>query len=220
MSRYNTALVTSMVANGAAGSPEANLALYPRVAVGDREAMNEMIESNMSLAISKVDSFIGCFPNLAHLRDDMVSEGFLGLTKAVNKMAEAGPRENPNPTGFMSYWINHGIGTVADREAANGASDRTTRRARQNGEELPHQVAMPPDTDEAMIDPTAEIELRDLIDSCCETETDRVIVAMREKRYTDKEIAAALELPVTTTYMLRRAIYERFLAKSGMRGEV
>ena len=64
------------------------------------------------------------------------------------------------------------------------------------------------------------IELRDLIDACCESPEDRVIVDMREKGYVDKEIAATLTLPLTTVYMMRREIYARFLEKSGMKGEV
>ncbi len=220
MSQYNTALVEQMVSNGVTGSRQLNDELYPLVAAGDKDAIRKMIEANMSLAISKVDSYIGTYPHVSYLREDMEGEGFLGVTMAVNKMAEAGPIENPNPTGYISYWIMERIGYVVDREITSGLTDRGIRKKRAKQQTVAHQVAMPPVLDILMDDPTKLIELREQILSCCETEQDRTIVRMRESRYTDKEIAAALDAPVTTTYMLRRAIYARFLEKSGMKGEV
>lgn len=218
---YNTPLVEQMVANGAVASRESNDALYPQVAAGNQEAIKKMIESNMSLVIDKVDSYIRCWSEIAYLRDDMISEGFLGLTVAVQRMATKGEASNPNPTGYMSYWINYHIGSTVDKERAVGVGDRTVRRRQQDGDELPTSVPLP-DTfnkDEG-VDPMSQVDLQDLIESCCETEFDRVIVEMKAKRYSDKEIAATLDIPHTTTYMMRRAIYARFLEKSGLKGEV
>lgn len=218
MSQYNAALVADMVATGDPASRESNEQLYPRVAAGDKAAIRQMIEGNMSLVVDKVDSFIVCFPKIAHLRDDMISGGFIGLTEAVNRMAETGPKDSPNPTGYISFWVKKHIGLVVDGEQANGASSWTIADRKNKGKELSHQVPMP--NVEQFIDPTAMVELRDLIQACCETEEDRVIVEMREKGYVDKDIAETLGLPLTTTYMMRRAIYERFLEKSGLKGEV
>ena len=67
---------------------EQNERLYVRVMAGDEEARQEMIEGNMPLVIAKANSYIRRFPQLAYLRDDLHSAGFLGLVKAVNKMAE------------------------------------------------------------------------------------------------------------------------------------
>ena len=60
--QYNSQLVGQMIANGEVGSHDSNDDLYPRVAAGDKAAIKQMIESNMSLVISKVDSYVGCFP--------------------------------------------------------------------------------------------------------------------------------------------------------------
>lgn len=218
---YNTPLVEQMVANGATASRESNDALYPSVAAGDPAAMHKMIQGNMSLVIDKVDGYICRFPGVAYLRDDLISEGFVGLTTAVNKMAEAGPREKPNATGYMSYWINASIGAVVDKETANGVTDRTVRRHKEQPDAMPHYVPIPEVmTNDIVVDPMSMVDLQDLIDSCCETEQDRIIVAMRAEGHKDKEIAARLDLPITTTYMLRREIYARFLEKSGLKGEV
>lgn len=222
MSQYNAALVADMIATGDRASRDSNDRLYPRVVAGDQEAIKKMIESNMSLVVDKVDSFIGCFPGVAHLRDDMIGEGFFGLTKAVRLMSESGAKEGANPTGYISFWIKKHIGLVVDGEYANGACSTTIADRKSKGEELPHQVPMPTTVREMynVDDPNSLMELRDLIYACCETEEDRVIVDMREKGYVDKEIAATLDLPITTTYMMRRAIYARFLEKSEMKGEV
>ncbi len=237
MNPYNTLLANQVKAtvNGEVASREENDRLYPLVAACDKSAIDKMIESNMPLVISKVESFIRCFPGAAYLRDDLQSEGLLGLAKAVNKMAEAGPRENANATGYISYWVHYHLGLVIDNEKANGASQRTIQRKSNDDEPMPHCVAMSqcvgaggneyvdftayPFADEPS-DPMAMSDLRDLIYSCCETEQDRIIVDMREASHTDKEIAAVIDAPVTNTYMLRRAIYARFLAKSGLKGEV
>jgi len=231
MSQYNTALVNDMVATGSTASAASNDKLWPRVAAGDKAAIKEMIESNMSLAVNKVDSYIGIFPHVEHLRDDLISEGFLGVVEAVNRMAKKGPAvENPNPTGYMSWWVMKSIGIVVDREYANAASTGTVWNHKQSGESIPHQVTAPADLPERSIDPTALTELRDQIDSCCLTDVDRQIIRMRggdpalppseHPNMVDREISAALGVPFTTIYMLRRAIYARFLEKSGMVGEV
>lgn len=223
MAQYNNELVGPMRANGRPLSQEINQEMYQRVVDGDKVAVREMIEGNMSLVISKVDAYIGSFPFISHLRDDLISEGFVGLTIAVNRMATTEVPENPNPTGYMSHWISHSIGAVVDSESGVAGSVRTKQRHRKNGVQLPVQISehevIPAATD-SVVDPMSMTDLRDMIDSCCETEQDRTIVRMREERYTDPEISKAIDSPLTTTYMRRRELYARFLEKSGMKGEV
>jgi DNA-directed RNA polymerase sigma subunit (sigma70/sigma32) len=219
MSSYNTPLVNSVRAAGCVSSSrQENDALYPQVAAGDEAAIKRMIESNVGLVIDRVESYIRVFPPVAYLRDDLVSEGLLSLTIAVNRMAEEGPKENPNPNGYMSYWITKAIGAVVSSEGSISIPESQTRVMKNRGDSIPKYVSLP--IEERSIDPRVMIELRDLIESCCETPEDRMIVEMREKGYVDKEIAAQLNLPHTTVYMMRRDIYARFLEKSGMKGEV
>lgn len=222
---YNVALVSSMIANGATASREKNDILWPRVVAGEKSACDEMIQSNMSLVIDKVDSYIRSFPDLAYLRDDLISEGFVGLVYAVNKkMVGSSPRgdKKVNPTGYMSYWIAYHIGLVADKEAALGSCTKTVRRKRDDGRSLPRHVPLPKNMESETYDDAGFriLELKDEILGCCETEDDRVIVDLREKGYVDSEIAKTLNLPHTTVYVMRREIYRRFLEKTGMKGEV
>lgn len=217
----NRELIADMTAKGGS-SRELNDALYPQVAAGNKAARDKMIEINMPLVVAKVDQYVKQFPEAAYLHDDLVSAGFVGLTESVNKLATAGPRDNPNATGYMSTWIQRRIGEVMDGETGIG-SPRTQQLARQFNRQLPKQVEV---GDLLMLtdsvpDPTRMLELlRDLIDACCETEEDTAIVDLREKGYTDREIATQLSLPYTTTYMMRREIYRRFLEMSEYRGEV
>jgi hypothetical protein len=182
-----------------------------------------MIEGNMSLVISKVDSYVGHYPFAAHLRDDLISEGFVGLCTAVDKMSTEPTPEKVNPTGFISHWVHRRIGEMVDQETGIGASPRTKRRLRAEGAEVPTQINLydaAPTLPDKIVDPMSMVDLRDMIDTCCESEQDQIIVRMRELGYVDRDIAAAIDAPVTTTYMRRRELYARFLEKSELPGEV
>ena len=214
MSQYNDALVESMTAICEPATRDSNDQLYPLVAAGDREAMDRMIEGNMSLVIDKVDRFVAVHRDAEHLRDDLISEGFVALTTAVNKMAEAGPRESPNPTGLISHHIGRRL-QDAVTQVGFGASARTVSR----GVETPKLVSLPDEFDapSRAADPIAMLELRDTIQACCESREDKVIIRMRESGSTDAEIAERLNTSVASIYRMRQAIYERFLEKSGLR---
>ena len=54
---------------------------------GDKAAARRMIEGNMPYVLTAVESYIRCFPHTEHLRNDMVSEGFVGLCTAIDKIA-------------------------------------------------------------------------------------------------------------------------------------
>ena len=72
----------------------------------------------MPLAVAKVESLIRCFPGIAHLRDDLTSAAFIGLVKAVNKMAAGkGPTQQSTfrPGGFHRHVDQPGVGTVEGR---------------------------------------------------------------------------------------------------------
>ena len=211
----NRELIDQMADVGEPNPKKANLALYPQVAAGDPDAIKRMIELNMPLVVYKADMFVRAFPSTEYLVDDMISEGFLGLTEAVNLMAQTGAVEEPNPTGFMSEGIKRRIGAVADSGYGSTIASRDDRRRNRSTPMAPAEVR-----DSETEDPAGMVELRDLIDSCCETDLERQIVALREKAYSDREIAAQLELPYSTIYLTRREIYARFLEKSGMKGEV
>ena len=152
-------------------TPRRTLALFGRVVAGDAAARKEMIVGNMPLAVAKVESFIRCFPEVAHLRDDLTSAAFIGLAKAVNQMAE-GCRikqpENWNPTDCIGAWINRELGRLIEIEAPirvpqdqgprlRKAEGRTDPRSR-SFNVIPERFEVP--------SYEKELEMRDLIESC------------------------------------------------------
>ena len=55
--------------------------------------------------------------------------------------------------------------------------------------------------------------MRDLLESCCESDDDRTILRMREEGYSDREIAGTIGLKHTTTYLMRKELEKRFNLK-------
>ena len=87
---------------------------------GDAAAREEMIVGNMPLAVTKVESFVRCFPGMAHLRDDLTSAAFTGLVKAVNQMAAGkGPRSTDHsaPAECIGMWINRELRQLIESES-------------------------------------------------------------------------------------------------------
>jgi hypothetical protein len=219
---------------------QANNDLYPLVALGDDAAREKMIQSNIGLVMHCVDQFIGLYPTMKHLRDDLVASGLMGLVEAVNKMVEDGFIDDANPTGLMSLCIKHALGDTADGEAMIRIPPRTLKRKREQGIELhppqrdfsvsaeyvdnlemidyedDERPRPPVHTKSTPRDPRRIDDMRQLIDAACENDTDREIVRLREARLVDREIAERLGLPRSTLQVMRRTIYARFLQLSGL----
>lgn len=183
--------------------------LAEQIRLGNEDARERMILGYIKLVIHKVGSWLAVFPTLAYLSDDMVSEGFLAVTKAVNKIAEGDLPEKNNPTGYISVAIHNGLSNFVMGEAII----RVPR-----GIELDQRASV---SAHVLVGLESEIaastahermfEVRDTLNSICETEYDAAIIELRSHGCTDAEIAEQLELPLTTVHMLRRELYQRFL---------
>lgn len=218
--KLNTSLIRNWMESA---TRKSNDDLYPMVALGDTDAREKMIQSNMGLVISKVDHFLAFLPKFRHLRDDMISNGFIGLVEAVNKMAADGFIDGANPTGLMGICIQHRLGKTIESEETIRVPARTKKRKQGTKDQItvPQSVSF---TDEAAeeefsYDPRHMRDLRETLEACCENETELEILRLREEGYVDREIAERLGLPLTTTYVLRRTMYARFLDLSGWKGE-
>jgi hypothetical protein len=198
---------------------ERNERLYPRVMAGDEQAREEMITSNMPLVVLRVNSFIQRNPQLAHLRDDLHSAGFTGLVQAVNKTAEGSDIANPN--SYISVAISREIAKLAEKEAVHigielvNLLERDPLADTESADSVPEVSHNIPesvvDTNRSAV--TELSELRDLIESCCETDEERTLIRMREEGYADRDIADALSMPHTAAYTLRRELEQRFQKK-------
>jgi DNA-directed RNA polymerase specialized sigma24 family protein len=196
-----------------AGTPELDygdeaIALADQVRMGNVEARERMILGYTALVMHKVDSWLSVFPTLTYLRDDMVSEGFCAVTKAINKIAEGDLPETNNPTGYVSVAIHNGISNFAMDEAIIRVPRSVEPDQRAS---VSARVFAGLDSDmAATMDHEELVDLKDMLDSLCQTEYDRAIMDLRTRGYTDAEVASELGLPPTTVYMLRRELYERF----------
>lgn len=215
--QYNSKLVADMARLGEPFCSEDNDRLYPLVAAGDADARQQMIEGNMSLAVTKVESFIRCFLNVAHLRDDLTSAAFIGLTKAVNKMAEGTAIKYEgtwNPTDFIGAWINCELGEAVEVENPIRVPRRSRCRARANGQELEAPVVQH-DIPERFEVPSyeKELEMRELIESCCTCKEERTFIVMREAGHTLVEIAAAIGRSRMFTQRMGKQLEARVMRK-------
>lgn len=218
------------------GSREINDQLFPLVAAGNEAAREKMIRANMGFVATKVQDFLRDKPAWEHLRDDLISQGFVGLIQAVNKMAgvespdtvPGADQEVANPTGLISIYIFYRLGELIDSESAIRIPGRTFRRHKQNGREpvvpikegsLTVEDTLARDGERA--DPCAMTDLWDELLGSCQTETEKRILVLKSEGRTDQEVADILGLPKTTAYMMRRAVYGRFLERNPeVRGEV
>ena len=208
--QYNELLVSQM---SEPLDAEKNLALFERVIAGDAAAREEMIVGNMPLAVAKVESFVRCFPGVAHLRDDLASAAFTGLVKAVNQIADGVALKyegNWNPTDCIGTWINRELGRLIEDENPIRVPHTSKDRACAQGQELPLPTVcnVLPERLEA---PSyeKELEMRDLIDSCCTCEEERTFVAAREAGHTLAEVAAAINRSLSFTYRMGKALDAR-----------
>lgn len=217
---------TTVFYNTPPATRESNDRLYPLVVAGNLAAREEMILSNMAMVTRKVGAYLDQFPQCSHLRDDLLAQGYVGLTEAVNNMVGQ-VCDDPNPTGLMSLHIHYSMGELLDYESAIRIPVRTFHRKKCNGNE----PSVP--TKEASIcseyvfekegqrDPRSLTDLKDEILGCCENDIEKQIVGLRANGRSDADIAAILGIPKTTTYMMRRGIYARFLERNPeIKGEV
>ncbi len=95
--------------------------------------------------------------------------------------------------------------------------------------EAVHAIKNAPRTIEAVDEPNevidehslnSEVDLWEELCECCLDETDRLILEMRSEGYSDGSIAASAELNLTAIYLRRRALYGRYLKRTGRAGEV
>lgn len=223
---YNDALVADLhrATNSQTWTAEKNSELYAIVAAGDKTARETMINGNMPLVLSKVEAFIRCFPHVSHLRDDLVSAGFIGLLKAVNQMAEGckiKQPENWNPTDCIGAWINRELGRLVESESPIRVPHTSKKRAEMEGNEvIPPTVCnvVPEQFENASYE--AELEIRDLINTCCFTEAEKTYFAMREQGHTLTEIADALGVQTHSVTNLRRKLQARIRATIQQDGQL
>lgn len=183
--------------------------LAEQLRLGCERTRQRMIEGYMPLVHSKVNKWINIYPSLEYVEEDMVSEGYLAVVKAINSIESGEYPPNSNVTAYVSVAIVHTIGDFLD----SVATIRVPRRADAD----PPVVEQIFDRPSTSSDPTAMLEVSDLLEAACVSDEDRAIVDLLSKGYTEREVSAQLDIPQSTVNILRYEIHERYnrLERSG-----
>jgi RNA polymerase sigma factor (sigma-70 family) len=188
-------------------SADDNQRLYPLVAAGDTDARERMIVGNMPLVMALAESYLAAKPQYGHLQDDLIANGFIGVVKAVNELANGKSKSKVNPTSYISLSIRRHF-----RFATADDSLIHTPRGRQ-----PIRTSTTKDSSKIMLSVRGKtvsgVDLRDAIDSCCQSSLDRELVSLREAGHTTRQMARLTGVSEPTVRRMFRAIRDRFDAK-------
>ena len=222
---YNSTLVSKMT------KPltlEENNILYQQILAGDKQAIEDMIVGNMALVISKTNDFIGSRPWSRYLNDDLISAGFIGLIEAVNKLPAS---LNNTVTSYLIVSIERHFGTLLEHEMTIRVPYESERLARKKGkpikknvvqsvEELVElkpndhsEVNLHPIRDTIVVNEANDLDMCDLIDKCCDTDTEREFVRLRLAGNTFAEITELSGTPLTSLYRLSCKLHNKVLQK-------
>ena len=192
---------------------EQNNELYSAVVSGDVAAREALIVRNMPLIVVKVDAFIRYVPGVAYLRDDLISAGYIALVEAVNNIAK-GKVQMKAVNAYIGRAVRLSLGHLIDNEHSVRVPRETSRRQRNKGLQIrrPSVVNKIPETIE-IPSPFAALEMRDLLDACCECDDERNCLHLREQGYTFPEMARTLKMPMSSIYVMFRELQARFLAR-------
>ena len=193
---------------------ERNNELFPAVVAGDAEARRALIEENMALVVVKVDSLTKQMPSIAHLRDDLIGAGYLGLVKAVNKVASGKVKTAKALNNYIGRSITRDIFQLLPHERTIHIPRESNRLARQSENPIPIPIVIHT-LPKTLATPSlsAVVDLHNLFDSCCISEAELECLRLREDGHTFPEIAAILAVPQTTLYDMFRRLRARIAVK-------
>ena len=193
-----------------ASSVKRNNELFPLVVAGDAKAREALIEENMALVVVKVDAFIAQVPGVAHLRDDLISAGHIGLVNVVNKVSLGASKKIYALNKCISDWVGRELWRLLGKEHVIHIPRESSRRRRNNGDPIPIPVVLHaiPESLETPATHSA-VDLEDMLAACCKSDLDRACLRLRRERYTLKEIAARLDVPLLTVHRRLRRLKAR-----------
>lgn len=184
--------------------------LAEQLRLGCERTRQRMIEGYMPLVHSKVNKWINIYPSLEYLEEEMVSEGYLAVVTAVVSIERGNKPANSNVTAYVSVAIVNAIGKFLDENS-------TMIRIPKCSDASPPVIEQIFDRPQRESDPTAMLEVSDLLTAACVSDEDRAIVDLLSKGYTEREVSAQLDIPQSTVNILRYEIHERYnrLERSG-----
>jgi RNA polymerase sigma factor (sigma-70 family) len=200
---YNTELRANLQHAGQPSTPELNDEFYRRMMLGDLDAKQQLIVRNTALVIAIIESYLHSNPQYEYLRDEFIGDAFLRLVDVIDRLSKS----KLHPKSSVSCCLSGMVPNVILNTVAGAPVIRSNYRATQPA---------PAVVSATNIDiPTAETgcdDLRDLIDTCCNTDQDRQLIALREEGYTYPEIANLTGSPRRTVinhvHAIRDKVYQ------------
>ncbi len=195
-----------------AASRKENLRLYKLLIAGDPNAREEMITHNMPLVLYLVESHLRKWPKTAHLQDELTADGFMRLVQAVDNLAKPNHSGRCNPTSFITCCLRRSfydtmlhtplIHIPRYDPAVSAATGTVTTGVDVSKVRLSNGVETPEDVD-----------VREAIESCCETQDESVCVAAREQGYSFRDIQYAFGISRMTALRALANVLRRYDAK-------
>lgn len=173
-----------------------------------QELRDKIILGNARLVLFKASAYVKLYRQTLHLKDDMVSAGFVGLINAVNFLADPEVSHTESPSGLLSLFIHRQIGCLIEQNNLIMIPLRT--KIRNNLKEIKVNSFTDHDYNPPRND--CSDDLREVIYNLTETEYERQILSLREAGYIDLEISERLDLPASTINLIRRELFNKFKA--------
>lgn len=171
--------------------------LYQRMRAGDWEAGERLIVDNMPLVIVIVDSYVNRSPERECLRDDLTSEGFLGLAAAVERMRAA-----ETPIKRVNAYLTHAIRHEVLKAALRGKLKPS--QAKSSTHDLSRRSLTFRVTDVKTVDTL------DLIRGCCRSRQEWRVILLRRRGYTQSQIATRLGCTRKVVFDTLRLVKQRY----------
>lgn len=168
--------------------------------LGSAAARDKLIIGFAHLVLSKVKIWLGLFPAVSFMSDDMVSEGFVAVADAVDALID-----NVDEDGFPTEYVK----TAIINRIANLVEDENTIRIPRSADEGP-SVFTGYDRDMCVDGGYGVIDLQDTLKAICETQQDWEILRLRAENNTDNEIASILGISRTAVQFSRASLAVRY----------
>ena len=162
-----------------------------------KQAIDDLVESNIPLVLLKVDSYIGLHPHMEFLKEDLISVGLIGLIPAINSLAEKdSPNDGGNVNGFIGQRIIWELCRLVDIDER---------------QQVP--IGYTPPNTHVVVDPMEIVDTRDLLESICQTPEEQIILNMLEQGCTNEAIANRLSISQSAVRIHRLELEARYFRK-------
>lgn len=181
---------------------------YPSVIEAIHRGDVKIIECTTFSFIPLLGSIVHSY-GLPYAAEELMSAGLNGIVDALDRIRANGLGHD-NLGGYVVEYIHQYIRREVEELSTIRVPGGTRRAQKHRNKSIRPLLKGHRLTDEGQTsDQSSIIELRDLIQSVCLTDTDKEIVKLRFAGYTDAEIAESLKINRATITLARQALRDR-----------